>query len=102
MDLCWGNLGMWADYESEMLILVFITLHQSIIYPWRQLSDFSHIGQRLNVARCTSDPGILALCDLERQPGNYCTLSICEAACRNSRQKWLRKDFVEADEDLEQ
>lgn len=32
------------------LILGFITFHQSVVYPWTQLRDFSHIMQRLNVA----------------------------------------------------
>lgn len=38
----------------------FITLHQSIVYPWTQLSDFSQIRQRP-----ASNPEILTLCDLE-------------------------------------
>lgn len=51
--------------NQRPLILGFITLHQSIVYPWTQLSDFAHIRQRLNVAWLASNPEILTLCDLE-------------------------------------
>lgn len=68
----------------------FITLHQSIVYPWTQLSDFSHIRQRP-----ASNPEILTLCDPEGRilysPG--ITLSALKGERMDTSGKTTEKGF---------
>lgn len=64
-DPYWETLECDQIINQRPSILTFITLHQSFLYPWRHLSDFSRFRQWLNMARLFSDSEILALCDLE-------------------------------------